>query len=104
MIAEMVRLINLRLDGHVDLKATIDQINAQRQREADREVEDRVASGEEHINVEVVQLPPLEHGFDVDITENSDETEGSSFKVKFKGILYFPVVLLLLQHTIILLI
>ena len=102
MIAEMVRLINLRLDGHVDLKATIDQINAQRQREAEREVENRVARGEDHIDVENVQLPPLEHGFDVDITENSDEAEGSSFKVKFKGILYFPVqpiVLLLLQHT-----
>ena len=103
----MVRLINLRLDGHVDLKATIDQINAQRQREAEREVEERVASGDEHINLEHIQLPPVEHGYDVDITENSDEAEGCSFKVKFKGILYFPVqpiVLLLLQHTIILII
>ena len=95
MIAEMVRWINLRLDGHVDLKNAIDQVNDQRRRAAERQCAEGAAGEEEEINVENVQLPNVEYGFDVDITENSDEAEGSSFKVKFKGCIILIVFKLL---------
>ena len=100
----MVRAINLRLDGHKDLRAFIDEINAQIAREAEREA----SSEQEHMSCDVDASPavnpnPLrdiisleeflndfddldipQEGWDLDFVENSQDT-ASQWGVKFKG-------------------
>ena len=104
MIEKMVRAINLRLDGHKDLRAFIDEINAQIAREAEREASSQqenmssdvdvslavdsnpfrdIISVEEFLNAfDDLDIP--QEGWDLDFVENSQDT-ASQWGVKFKG-------------------
>lgn len=100
----MVRAINLRLDGHKDLRAFIDEINAQIAREAEREASSQqenmssdvdvslavdsnpfrdIISVEEFLN-DFDDLDIPQEGWDLDFVENSQDT-ASQWGVKFKG-------------------
>ena len=104
MIEKMVRAINLRLDGHKDLRAFIDEINAQIAREAEREASSQqenmssdvdvslavdsnpfrdIISVEEFLN-DFDDLDIPQEGWDLDFVENSQDT-ASQWGVKFKG-------------------
>jgi len=105
MIEKMIRAINLRLDGHKDLRAFIDEINAQITREAEREASSEQENMLSDVDVSAPAVDPNsfrdiisvqeflndfddldipQEGWDLDFVENSQDT-ASQWGVKFKG-------------------
>jgi DNA-binding MurR/RpiR family transcriptional regulator len=94
MIANMVKAINLRFDGFSDLRKALDDLDAQREREARRAAEDGQTieqvldpetSLEDFLEYGVDDLEGARDMWDIDFTENADSSALSQWKVKFKG-------------------
>lgn len=97
MIARMVNAINLRFSGVTDLRKALDELEAQRAREAQRAAE--MHGGEPDVPIRDHVTPVdefLRNGiddieesradvWDADFTENADPGAASQWKVRLKG-------------------